>query len=444
MRRIVLIALLISSYLLFAERTITMQEAIDEALKNNDELISAGYEVKSTSWDKYSALTSFLPTASFSSSLLKVDPAPTSFDPLTGMPFGLDDEQKTNTLQIVQPVSVGGKRILAFLIAKRLEQIAKNDFAVTELDTRNSAEFKFLSLVESYKLKMMAEKDLQSTSKNLEITQIKYDAGVVSEAELLHMQSEFTSKEAAVIDAEMYYQISSSDLANFCDLKDNVLIPAEISFENPIEKVIENSDLQLISKKLEENCLNRNLTLKTLEQSLSLGKLSKMMVLTENLPTFNLIYSKEWDDDFDLDDVKDESSSLMLTASIPILPFVDTFCNYKKEQYQYKKTQRQLSSAQKGIKLQLNSTVLTLTSSIKKLKSSELSLLYAEKTLIQMEERYRNNLVSANELLSISLLKQSTEIAFLQNQINLIKAKSDLKKLLNLKTDEELLKLIIN
>jgi len=134
----------------------------------------------------------------------------------------------------------------------------------------------------------------------------------------------------------------------------------------------------------------------------------------------------------------------MLTASIPILPFVDTFCNYKKQQYKYEKVKRQFSSAQKGIKLQLNSTVLTLASSIKKLKSSELSLQYAQKTLIQMEERYRNNLVSANELLSITLMKQSSEIAVLQNQINLIKAKSDLKKILNLKTDEELLKLLIN
>jgi len=444
MRGRITIILLLFTCFLFTERTVTLQEVIDAALENNDELISAGYEVKSTSWDKYSALTGFLPTASFTSSLLQVDPAPTYQDQLTGMQIDLDDEQKTNAIQIVQPISVGGKRILAFFIARRLEQIAQNDFAVTELDTRNSAEFKFLSLVESYKLRTMAENDLRSATNNLEITQIKYDTGIISEAELLQMQSEFASKEAALIDANMYYQISSVDLANFCDLNDNILVPVEVSFENPIEKVLDNADPQLISKKLEEMCLSRNLTLKTLEQTLSMGKLSKMMVLTNNLPSLNLIYSKEWNDDFDFDSKKDESSSLMLTASIPILPFVDTFCNYKKEQYQYKKTQRQFSSAQKGIKLQLSSTVLTLASSIKKLKSSELSLQYAEKTLVQIEERYRNNLVSANDLLNISLMKQSTEIAVLQSQINLIRAKSDLKKLLNLKTDEELIKLIVN
>jgi len=65
MRGRIILILLIFCCLLFAERTITMQEAIDTALKNNDELISAGYEVKSTSWAKYSALTGFLPTASF-------------------------------------------------------------------------------------------------------------------------------------------------------------------------------------------------------------------------------------------------------------------------------------------------------------------------------------------------------------------------------------------
>jgi len=287
MRKGIIFILLIFNCLLFAERTITMQDAVDAALKNNDELISADYEVKSTSWDKYAALSSFLPTASFSSSLLQIDPAPTYSDPLTGMQLDLDTEQRTNTAQIVLPISVGGKRILAYFIARRLEQIALNDFAVTELDTRNSAEFKFLSLVESYKLRIMAENDLQTTSRNLEITQIKYDTGIISDAELLQMQSENAAKEAALIDAEMYYQISSVDLVNYCGLEDKVLIPVAVSFENPLEKVMDSSDPYMISQNLEEICLQRNLTLKTLERTLSLEKLNKMMVITDNLPTCN-------------------------------------------------------------------------------------------------------------------------------------------------------------
>lgn len=442
MRRKITIILFLLSCVLFAERTISLEEAVEQAIKNNDEIITAGYERKSTSWEKYSALSSFLPTASFSTSLLRLDPAPT-YDDNMGNFYDLDNEQKTNTIQVVQPLFVGGKRIIAYFIAKGLEQISENDFNVVKLDTRNSAELKFFNLMESYRLKYLSEQVRQSTAKNLEITQIKYDAGIISEAELLQMQSELAAKEAALIDAEMYYHISSTDLANFCDFDDKILVPEEISFENPIEKVINNSNPYQISLFLEEHCLQSNLTLKTLEQSLGLGKLNKKLALSNNLPTINLIYEKSWTDDFDFDDIKDESSSLLLSASIPILPFVDTFCNYKKEHYQYKKMQRQFSSAQKGMKLQINRTVLSFTSSIKKLKSSELSLQYAKKTLLQMEERYKNNIVSANELLSVSLMKQITEISVLQNQINLIKYKSELKKLLNLKTDEELLKLII-
>jgi outer membrane protein TolC len=443
MRGRIIIILLLFTCLIFSERVVTLQEVIDAALENNDDMIAAEYQLKSTSWDKYAALTSFLPTASFSSSFLKLDPAPTYKDDF-GNDQSLDDKQRDHTIQIVQPITVGGKRLLAYFIARRLEQIAENDFAASELDTRNSAELKFLSLMESFRFTDLAKQDLISTSKNLEITQIKYYTGITSEAELLQMQSEHAAKEAALIDADMYYQISSLDLANFCNFSDRILIPEAISFENPIEKVIDSSDLHKISISLEEYCLKQNLTLKTLERSLNLGKLSRMMTITDNLPSINLIYERSWTDDFDFDEEKDKSSSLMLSASIPILPFVDTFCNYKKENYQYKKLLREYSSAQKGFKLQISSAVLSLASSIKKLKSSELALQYAAKTLLQMEERYRNNLVSANDLLSISIMKQSSEIAVLQNQINLIKYKTELKKLLNLKTDEELLKLIIN
>jgi outer membrane protein len=442
MRRIIIFALLISGHLLFAEKTVSLQEVINAALENNDDLKAAEYEKKSTSWEKYSSLTSFLPTASYSSTILQIDPKPVYVDDF-GVPHDLDDTQRTNTAQVVLPILTGGKRIVGFFIAKRLEQIAKNDFAATELDTRSSAELKFLTLIESNSLQQIADQDLQSAAKNLEIAQIKFDTGVVSEADLLQMQSEHASKEASFIDAELYYRISSTDLANFCNFEDQILIPTEISYQNPIERVFEKCDPIEISQLLEGRCTERNLTLKTMEQNLSLGRWSKIMAITNNLPSLNLIYERNWTDDYDLNDDKDESSSLMLSASVPLLPFADTFCNYKKEHYQYKKTQLQYSSVEKGVKLQLTSSVLTLAGSVKKLKSSELALQYAERTLLQMEERYKNNIVSANELLSVSLMKQSSEIAVLQNQISLIKSKSELKKLLNIKTDEELLQMII-
>jgi len=159
-----------------------------------------------------------------------------------------------------------------------------------------------------------------------------------------------------------------------------------------------------------------------------LTRINKKMALSDNLPSLSIIYEKSLDDDFDFDAKKDESSSLMLTASLPLLPFVDTFCNYKKEHYQLKKAERELNSAQKGFMLQVSSTLLTLISSVKKLSSSELALEYAEKTLEQMEERFRNNLASNTDLLSITLLKQSSEISLLRDKIEFIRSKSDLKK----------------
>ncbi len=61
-----------------------------------------------------------------------------------------------------------------------------------------------------------------------------------------------------------------------------------------------------------------------------------------------------------------------------------------------------------------------------------------------MTERYKNNLISANELLSVSIMKQNSEIAVLQNQISIIKNKSELKKLLNIKSDEDLIQILNN
>jgi outer membrane protein TolC len=443
MRLIISLILMMAIFQLAAERIVSLQEVIDSAMQNNDDLVSAEYEVKSSRWSTYSALSSFLPSASFSYSRIQLDPPPEFIDYM-GNPSSLDDKQTTATLQIVQPIITGGKRLLAYFISKRLEEMAENQFGSTELETRNTAEIKYLTLVESHNLKNIAKDDLATIKNNLVIAQIKFDTGITSETDLLQMQSEVASKEAALIDAEMYYQLSAMDLANFCGFSDRILIPGENFYDNTLVSILENSDIRKVSPLLEELCLERNLTIKTLDQNVKLGKLNRTMALSDNLPNINLIYERSWDDDYDFDDKKDESSSFIISASLPLLPFVDTFCNYKKEHYQFKIAQRELSSAQKGLQLQVNSSILSLLSAVKKLKSSELALEYADRTFQQMEERYRHDLASATDLLSISLLKQSSQIAVLQDQINMIKHKSELKQLLNLNSDDELINILIN
>ncbi len=436
--KIVIFIVLLSS-LLWAESMISMQEAVEAALANNDDLISAGYDVKSANWDKYSALSCFLPTASFSMSRLQLDPAPIGYDGVE-----MDDIQSTNTLQIVQPILTGGKRILGYFITKRLEQISENQYNTTELDTRSNAELKYLSLLESYNLLNLAEDDLETMQTALMIAEVKFGSGILAEAEWLQIQSETAAKEADLAAAETYYQIASADLASFCDLEDRLLIPEVSEYDKAIDAIMGDVDPDLLLPALKKICREHNLTLQTLEESIELGKLNKMMAVSDNLPSVSLIYEKSWEDDFDTDSDKDASSSLMLTASIPVLPFVNTYCDYQKEHYQFKKAQRDHSSAEKGLYLQLSSAVLGLKGGVTKLKSSELALQYAEQTYLQMEERFRNNLISTTDLLSISLLRQSSEIAVLQDQISLIRYKAELKKLLNLKSDSELINILIN
>ncbi len=121
MRLTAILILILICGLLAAERTVFLVEVIDAAQQNNDDLVTAEYQLKSSHWEKYSALSSFLPTASLSYSHLKLDPAPDFIDYM-GNSSSLDDVQTTATLQVVQPILTGGKRLLAFLISRRLEE----------------------------------------------------------------------------------------------------------------------------------------------------------------------------------------------------------------------------------------------------------------------------------------------------------------------------------
>ena len=137
-----------------------------------------------------------------------------------------------------------------------------------------------------------------------------------------------------------------------------------------------------------------------------------------------------------------DSKQLALTASIPIFPITDNFADYKKAKFEKRKTDEDYKSAESGIKLDLESSVLNLISSAKQVKASELTLNFATELHSQMEERFRNGMVSTTEILDSEVMLKSSKMSFIRSSFSFIKAKSKLILLLGMEEENEFLELL--
>ncbi|MBN2829660.1 MAG: TolC family protein, partial [Candidatus Cloacimonetes bacterium] len=93
--------------------------------------------------------------------------------------------------------------------------------------------------------------------------------------------------------------------------------------------------------------------------------------------------------------------------------------------------------------LNLEASYLNLLSTARKLKASALSLEYSQETYNQMQERYRNGLISGTDLLDADVALNTAQVNEISSKFTYLKTRSALKKLLGLADDETIISMIM-
>ena len=451
MKKTLLIILLISLCFLGNSETISLEQAKSLALQNNPEFLAKKFAYESAKWSSVKAFSALFPSAKISASELQLKPGTPKLSP-NGMPV-FSDETNTRSYgySVNQPLFYGGKLWFAYKISADAKKIAEFDYRYQKLKTFAAVEEKYLNLLEAEELLQIARQQLRSASENLKIAEVKFQIGSISKTELLKFQAEKATKESELIRAKRMRQLSFSDLKNFLQLSN--------SFE--IEKISENlyADFIKIADELSQSKIDEilgkvveygeqnNLSLKSLEQAKKMSARSVRIASGNFLPTLNLTYSRTWSKNWNENQTAqdadyEDSKQIMLSASVPVFPFFDNFAALKKAKYDLKKTEKDFITAKSGIDTALENGFLNLINSAKDFKASELSLRYSEELFRQLQEKFQQGLISANELLDANLMLKSASVNKTKSFYNFIKAKTELMQLLGFEEEENLLNLM--
>ena len=439
MKKIVLSIIVILISIGLTAQSLSLDEAKQLALKNNPDLLSQQQTTKASKNNLWQSYLNLIPSANLSGNYVKFnDPVMIGIEPA--------EESKSYGYSITQPVFNGGKIWLGARMANDGYKISKESLKNKTLSTIADVESKYFSVLENQILLEISNKDLLSSKTNVEIAQIRFDAGTLSKAEYLQLQSELAGKEVSLIQIENLYQISLLELANFLQIeKVNELAEIPIETHQPtLDKLSTKSISELDEMKNTIISIgeNSNPSLKMSEISVNTNKKSLLLAGGNFLPSVTLQYSNNWAK-YDFQDDYNESGQLGINLSIPIFPLVDNGLDVAKANHNLKQSKYALETVSDGIKLSLQSSLINLVAAAKTVRTSKLAMEYSKETYGQMKERFIHGMITANDLLSAEVMFTSAQNQYTTSFYNFLRAKSTLLLIMGIE-DPQILEEILN
>jgi len=421
-----LLALIIAVPLILNAEIMTLQQAKEVVLVRNAEYQSQLNAYYASKWGTYNSGSKLLPSASLNGSYMYQDPAPEAGTTT------LSKDSKSLSIHVSQPLFVGGKIWLGYQISRDSQKMTALSLDNKRLSTYSELEIKYFAALQAKESVTIAEKSLQSAKITEAIAQTKFESGNLSRADYLRLQTQTANQEIALLQARNGYDISIRDLTNFLHNKE-IVEPVMIDYsqyETLITKLTNLSGDQLSStqRKAIEKGSKNNMGLAAAAITKAISKKTLRMTEGDFLPSLNLTYQHSWDESrYDSGDYS-KSGTLMLVASMPIFPIVDNYSGFKKAQYDYRRVLNDYQVTDDGIRLGIESNSITLVSSARQVLASRKALSVAEQTHEQMLERYRNNLVSASDMLDADILLQSSQLAKTSAEFSFVKTLSSFQQ----------------
>lgn len=452
-RYIIIIALALQLAFAWAQQdafanlgSISLQEAKQTALKQNPAFSAKEAAVNSAKWGKTNALSTVLPTLSLSGTYLYMDPATTVQTGATQTT--LNNDMRTISLNLSQPLFLGGKAWQAYKMATTTEEMAKLNLENQRYTLFSEVENKYLAALQLKTLYQISQTETKSAEDNLELAKLKQDNGLLSRADFLRFQSRLASKQVSALQAQTALQLALKDLANYLGVTE-MLMPQDISMdgEMPIIERLNGFDLAStgsLNDRLLQLALNRNLNYQILDKSVELSQRAYTIAKASFLPTLMLTGSRQYKEN-GIDRYEfTASNQIMLNASLPILPGLGFYSAAQKAKEEARKASLEAKVATDGIKLGIEAGTLNWVSSAKQVQSAAIALSYTEELYRQMQERFRLNMLSPLELLDAELMLSAANMTYTNAFYTYLKSRSALMQALALENDTDLYTLIEN
>lgn len=386
----------------FSGYALTVDEAVDLALKGNNTIKNKMSIVEARDYEAKNAMLIFYPSVGVSYNYGY------NWDDLTTAGKGTQNyDASSATLSATLNLFNGLNDKNAVDVARLNKDRASTDLNSSNQDIILQARSYFISVLKAQSNLKVAEENLQLLMRQKRDAQISADNGLIAKNDLLQVDTYLASAELQRINAASALTVARQALENTINRslnKDEVLTEPVM---NNVKLVDENA--------LREMMFKNNSQIQSLEQGYLLSLKSENMAKRTLYPRVDLrasysIYGDDmlaWSGSMQ----KDSSAAVGVTASWNVL---DAFAGYYSSRGKKKETMAlgyTIADTKQAMSLQLSQAIENHLTALATLKQSEISVKSAEENFRVIKNRYDQSAATMTDLLNASVLLNQAKVA---------------------------------
>jgi outer membrane protein TolC len=419
--------------------SLTLQEAIDYAIKNNTSSKNAALDIDAAKKQKWETTAIGLPqinaTVNYNNwlkqqvSLLPGELAGEAPGTFVAVPFGT--KQTINATATLSQLLFDGSYLVGLQSAKVFLEISKNAKNKTDLGIKKATINAYGNVLLSKESITIYESNILILEKNLRETSAIFENGLTEEENVEQLQITLKQVNSGYKNAQRLHQIAQQMLNITIGLETN----SQVTLTESLETLAENNiDLEVLNSSDDvQNTIDYQIAENDRRSKELLLKLEKTKALPSLSAFVNGGYAANNDDFTFLDsDQKWFGSSLFgVSLNIPIFSSLKRNAVTQRAKINLEKAENNLSETEKQLKFQVASAKSNYQFAVEQYQTSKDNLKLAERIERKNQTKFFEGISSSFELRQAQQQLYTSQQEYLQAMLNVINQKVALETLLN-------------
>lgn len=387
----------------YAAESLTLEQAVETALKNNPGLKAADAQVEAADAGVLHSASAFLPKVNLSETWSKSD------NPLMVLGTKLNQEILTaadfnpsvinnpepmsnyNTrLSVVQPIFNGGKEYIGRAQAKLAKDASIQDRERTRQETVYNVIKAYYGLLLAKEYHKVALQSLETSAANVKLAEARYRAGAVLQSDLLRAKVQYAEVKEMATRSDNNIRLAGAGL-NFA-----MGVPQGSEYE--VSGTLTQQEFNADVNGVINEALNKRPDLMAMELNRKNAEKSVSQARTDYLPSLNLMGQVDWNSSAIAgDDAK--SWAVMAVFQWNLFDGLATRSRVKEALATSSRMTSLEEQTREGVQLQARQSYYNVTASLDRITATASSVQEAEEGLRIVQKRYETGMTTFVDVL---------------------------------------------
>lgn len=388
----------------YAQRTYTLDECLQQALANNVRMKNAENNKNIAAQDKKNAFTKYFPSVSATGGGFIANNGLFNFEMSPEMQMSLMKNGVIGGVSASMPIFTGGQIVNGNKLAEVGEEVSRLQYNMSENEVRLTTEnyfWQIITLKEKLQTLAAVETQLAQLTKDVEAS---VEAGITTRNDLLQIRLRQNETQSSRIQVENALSLSRNLLAQYMGLGSDS-VDVAFSMDNQLPENPSNLF------EVPENALARTSEYHLLQQNLKASRLQKDITIGKNLPTVALGGGYFYENLMD----KDHTFWMgFATVSIPLTAWWGGSHDIKKQKLQVRNAENQLEDQSQMLMIRMQQTWNDLNDAYKQVGIALSSIEQATENLRLQTDYYGAGTCTMSEWLDAQTLFQQSRDKYVE------------------------------